>query len=222
MAFGKAPRRSTSTYEQFEREARLERMNEEVPLATASGPIDFRNSPKSVIDAHLREIAIASGDVKFFTRREIAYLPELIAKDEELIRYVSGTLGANTWLIALTNRRIILVNVGLIYGVEHKFIPLDKVNAISGKEGMLLGKIFIRDGAGEHMIENVQKQCVGNFVKAAQIALDSIGSRSPGTSGLAAAPHESRYDKIEKLFRLKEIGAISDAEFQAEKTKLLG
>lgn len=224
MAFGRASKNLHSTYAKFAEEARIERTKEEAvgsePSSQRGDEINYYTSSPSAIDAHLREIAIASGDVRFFTRKEIKYLPEFIANGETVLRFASGTIGASTWLIVLTNKRIILLNVGMFYGVEHKSIPLDKVNAVAGKEGMLLGRIFIRDGAGEHIIDNVPKVCVPIFVKAAQIAIEKSNHRESYTNHAPQA--DDKYEKLEKIFRLKEIGAISETEYESEKVRILG
>lgn len=224
--FGKAPRNverdvdvRSAPYRKIEPPLSSPEVREVLTTDDAEAPIDYMLSPHEKLKAHMREVAIASGDVKFFTRREIAYLPEMMSEGEEIIRFASGLIGANTWLISLTNKRIIFLNVGMIYGVEHKSIYLDKITAVSGKEGLLLGKIFIRDGAGEHIIEGVQKATVPNFVKAAQNAI--VQHREKQHVAPVATGTGGRYDTIEKLFRLKEMGAITAEEFEKEKARIL-
>ena len=49
-------------------------------------------------------------------------------------------MDGNTWLITLTDRRIIFLDKGMIYGLKQTTIDLDKVNAVSGETGLFLEK----------------------------------------------------------------------------------
>lgn len=52
----------------------------------------------------------------FFVKKEFKYLPELLKDNEEIIFYADGMLDGNTWLIVLTQRRIIFVDKGIYLG----------------------------------------------------------------------------------------------------------
>jgi hypothetical protein len=191
-----------------------------------SSPLTAGMSVKPIptaVEKMLLDVAIASGDQAFFTRREIKHLPEMLVEGEHLLRFASGMIGASTWLIALTSKRILFLNVGLLGGLQHTSIFLDKVNAISGKEGMVMGKIFIRDGAGEHLIDNVPKATVASFVHAAQLAQDRVQRQGQAKVEREATMRADggKYDRLEKIFRLKEMGAITLEEYEREKVLIL-
>lgn len=57
-----------------------------------------------------------------------------------------------------------MLDKGIIYGLKLIDIPLDRINCISYSIGMLLGKIFITDGATTRTIENISKTTVSFFV----------------------------------------------------------
>ena len=83
----------------------------------------------------------------FGTKKEVSYLPEILNPDERVLGLISGFLDGNTWIIALTDRRVIFLDKGMLYGLKQRELPLDKINSISQKRGLLLGSITIQDGA---------------------------------------------------------------------------
>lgn len=66
----------------------------------------------------------------FGTKKEIKELPNILKDDEELIYITSGFNDGNTWLIACTDKRILFLDKGMIFGLKQKEIPLDKVHSI--------------------------------------------------------------------------------------------
>ena len=69
-------------------------------------------------------------------------------------------MDGNTWLVTLTDRRIIFLDKGMIYGLKQASVDLDKVNAVSGRTGLIFGSIIIEDGASSRAITSVQKKTV--------------------------------------------------------------
>ncbi|MER9262704.1 PH domain-containing protein [Mesorhizobium sp. M0619] len=86
--------------------------------------------------------------------------------------FTSGLMDGDTWLITLTDRRIIFLDKGMIYGLKQASIGLDKVNAVSGKTGLIFGLITIEDGASQRHISNVWKKTVVKFVNKVRDALE--------------------------------------------------
>ena len=75
----------------------------------------------------------------------------------------SGLMDGNTWLIALTDKRVIFLDKGLLYGLRQTTIPIDKISAVSGETGIIFGKITINAGHGEKKITQVLKGTVLPF-----------------------------------------------------------
>ncbi|WP_242977353.1 PH domain-containing protein [Clostridium fallax] len=76
----------------------------------------------------------------------------------------SGLIDRNTWLIVCTNKRVLMLDKGMIYGLKLIDIPLDKINSIYHPIVMLLEKISITHGATTRTIENISKTTVSFFV----------------------------------------------------------
>ena len=79
-------------------------------------------------------------------------------ESEQILGFTSGLMDANTWLITLTDKRIIFLDKGMIYGLKQSIVELDKVNAVSGSTGLVFGTITITDGANDRLIKNVWKK----------------------------------------------------------------
>ena len=82
---------------------------------------------------------------------------------EQVLAFSSGLMDGNTWLIALTDRRVLLLDKGLVYGLRQTTIPIDKISAVSGETGIMFGKITINAGHGEKKITQVLKHTVLPF-----------------------------------------------------------
>lgn len=181
---------------------------------------DFKNASPEDRKKEYNRIAEEMGDDQFFTKKELNYLPEALREGEQVLAFTSGLMDGNTWLIALTDRRIIFLDKGMIYGLKQTAIDLDKVNSISGSTGLIFGKIAITDGAKERKIENVWKKTVKRFTNKVQEAIEARkGAMQPVQ--MAQPVEVDPYEKLEKLASLKDKGVITEEEFQAEKGKIL-
>ncbi|MCP3922735.1 MAG: hypothetical protein GY714_09145 [Desulfobacterales bacterium] len=106
------------------------------------------------------------------TKKEIQYLPEILNEGETVLGLTSGLMNANTWLIVCTQKRVIFLDKGWIYGLEQFEIPLNKINSIKQKTGLFVGEICIQDGQGGVEIKNVLKKTVKYFVSVVSNAID--------------------------------------------------
>lgn len=142
----------------------------------------------------------------------------MLYTDESVFAIASGIMDGNTWLIACTNKRIIFIDSGMIYGVRHSEVMIDKVNAISFKNGMMLGEIHVQDGANTRVIKNVQKYSTKPFVDAVHKAMEL----SKESKTIIQQQATSAADELLKFKQLLDMGAITQEEFEKQKAKLLG
>ena len=134
--------------------------------------IDIKKASESERKAEYNRIATEMGDDQFFTKKELNHLPEILMDGEQVLAFTSGLMDGNTWLITLTDKRIIFLDKGMVFGLKQTVIDLDKVNSVSGETGMFFGKISIQDGASNRTIENVWKKTVVKFTNKVR---DEIG-----------------------------------------------
>jgi len=181
---------------------------------------DFKNASHANRKREYDRIAKEIGDDQFFTKKELNHLPEVLSGGEQVLAFTSGLMDGNTWLITLTDRRIIFLDKGMIYGLKQTAIDLDKVNSISGQTGIIFGKIIIEDGASSRLINNVWKKTVIAFTNKVRDAIEARKSASKHTP--AAQPTgDDVVTKLEKLAGLLERGVINQEEFAQQKAKIL-
>jgi len=181
---------------------------------------DFKNASKIELKNEYKRIADDMGDDQFFTKKELNYLPEVLMEKEQVLGFTSGLMDANTWLITLTDKRIIFLDKGMIYGLKQSIVDLDKVNAVSGSTGLLFGTITITDGANDRLIKNVWKKTVKNFTNKVQEALEA--RKSPQQAVQQTQDKEvDPYEQLEKIAGLKDKGIITEEEFETQKKKIL-
>ena len=183
---------------------------------------DYKNASKEELKNEYKRIAKESGDDQYFTKKELEHLPEVLQENEQIIAFSSGFMDGNTWLITLTDKRIIFLDKGMFFGFNQTYIPLEKVNAVSGQTGLLLGDIIITDGAKDRKITNVPKKTVQYFTNKTQEAIENIKNKKEPLTSSNSNLDNDIYSQLEKLAKLKEKGIINDNEFQVAKRKLLG
>lgn len=183
---------------------------------------DFKNASAAERKAECKRIAAEVGDDMFFTKKELNHLPEILLDGEQVISFTSGLMDGNTWLITLTDKRVIFLDKGILFGLKQAIIDLDKVNAVSGETGLLLGSISIQDGATTRTIKNVQKKTVVNFTNKIRDAIEARknhGVTQPHSS--KSSDNNDLISQLERLASLKDKGILSQDEFEQQKAKLL-
>lgn len=175
---------------------------------------------ETIKEMKLRDTSFKS---KLGTKKEVIELERILYDDERLSYICSGTYEGGTWLVTLTDRRIIFLDKGMLYGLKQKQIPLDKVNSVNYKRGMVFAKLFIEDGSGKTLvIGQIIKDDASEFVRIMdENILECKQMLMAGTS------RQRTDDDIDSLIKLRELaslnneGIISDDEFEKVKKKIL-
>jgi hypothetical protein len=182
---------------------------------------DYKNASKEELKSEYKRIADKVGDDQFFTRKELNYLPQVLMDDEQVIAFSSGMMDGNTWLVVLTNIRIIFLDKGMLFGLKQTAIPLGKINSISGKTGIIFGTISIADGSSTHNITNVPKKTVKPFTNLVENEIRNYASGNTDNRKNVSS-NDDDMDKIRKLSELMRDGIITEDEFNKKKKMLLG
>ena len=164
------------------------------------------------------------------TGGERKHLPSVMMPDELLLWTSSGILkstgkegkSGGMALIALTDRRILILDKRLFAGTQTIAIDLDKVNSITGDTGMFFGGFKIQDGGDERDVGQVSKKSVLPFVEKVQQAIEARKIEQRRAIVATEPPTDDLISQLERLADLRERGILSDTEFDAQKAKLLG
>lgn len=169
------------------------------------------------------EIA-ALGEVDLFgTAKEVSHLPEILHDDENIKYLTSGLMDGTTWLIVCTQKRILLLDHGFLFGFKQSEMNLENINSISFQTGLLFGAIEIWHGGARMLIENCDKKTVKPFTDAVNAAIQAIKKGQGNTpQNPVTSASDDVVSQLERLASLMEKGILSQEEFQAQKKKLLG
>lgn len=94
----------------------------------------------------------------FMIGGELRLLPDLLLDGEAILAVTRGRVDATTWVMAVTDSRVLLVNKGLLFGFRHLEVPLDQVKSASSRTGLFSGAIFIDTGGGTVVLEGISKK----------------------------------------------------------------
>ena len=149
------------------------------------------------------------------TKKEVKELPNIIGDDEIITYATSGVYDGHTWLVVSTNKRIIFLDKGMLFGVNQIEVPLSKVNSIKYRKRFFLGEIEIWDGASMIKVTNILKRTLIPFVNAVNDAIEEFEKLQKPLNQSSVA------DEIIKFKKLMDEGVITQEEFSKKKNELL-
>ncbi len=170
----------------------------------------------------------------FYTRKEIRYLPKILNDDERILALTSGFMNNRTWLAVCTNRRVLFVDRGMFFGLHQLQMNLDRIQSIDSSFGLCFGAIRVWDGAASMNIGLVLKPTVVPFVRTVQDAMDKykrqmvheLAATATGahqTASLTGSLHHNQLiNELERLATLRDNGHLTEEEYAAAKTTMLG
>lgn len=171
------------------------------------------------IQAALRRL---DGIEKFGNRGEIKHLPSILWEDEFPLQITSGWYNGGNSLLVATDRRVILIDKGVITLKVEDF-HYANITSVESRKGFGLGEMTIFVAGNKEQITQVpndQVLVVADFIRN---KVHELKTPSPPPPALAPAPAPtSVVDELLKFSELLEKGLISQEEFDAQKAKLLG
>lgn len=151
--------------------------------------------------------------------KELNHLHEVINDGENILGHTRGFYDGDTWLICITDRRVLFIDKGMISGMKSTEIPLDSVGSVNYETKMMGGNITINSSGTERKIGKMRKQDVKDI---SNLISEAAAKMKKGLhSGGSAAPQESKMDELKKLAELKDSGVLTEDEFNEQKAKLL-
>ena len=183
--------------------------------------ISSRNQFSENSDKRLDEIKRQIQNLKisnvsnFLGRKEINELPKILAESEIVDNIAQGTYSNGQGILVSTNRRLVFIDKGLLYGLKVEDFPYDKITTIQYETGLLLGEIKIHTSGNIAKIDNVEKTTARSFAEFVRNKL------SQPKETIAQSTQPNVLDQLEKLAKLKDNGIISEEEFIEQKKKLL-
>lgn len=141
-------------------------------------------------------------------------LEETLLRGEQVCAVVNGRESRS---IVLTDRRVIQINGSLMLRGSATLQLTDLASISSGMTGMSMSMRNGQEYEFEFWPTGKNRADAQEFVRLARELQNSV--QSP--SGHQAQPVESVADQLAKFAQLREQGVLSDAEFHAQKARLL-
>ncbi|MDR2261024.1 MAG: PH domain-containing protein [Azoarcus sp.] len=155
---------------------------------------------------------------KLFGRKEIKELPNILWDNEQVKKAVQGIYNSSFGMLVATDTRIIFVDKGFLVGLRVEDFALDKISSIEYDLGFIMGDITIYTSNNKAVIKSVPKQEARDFCDYVR---NAVSGQKSTLKAASTGKTNNISEEIERLFKLKEIGAISENEFQESKAKLL-
>jgi|SRR5690625_342883 len=155
----------------------------------------------------------------FGTKKEVKELPNVLRKDETIMYATSGFVDNNTWLITCTDKRIIFLDKGMIFGLKQVEIPIEKINSVSHSKGLMFGTITIHHGSAHMEIKQINKTTLNPMIEAFNNEIDKTKDKNNNVTD--SDDVTSIADEISKFKDLLDAGAITEEEYEVKKTELL-
>ncbi|EOC1425206.1 PH domain-containing protein [Cronobacter dublinensis] len=180
--------------------------------------LDYTKATDQQLKEEFKRLSKIVSDVPFGTKKEFFHLPKILNQDETPLAVASGMMDGNTWLITLTNKRVIFLDKGMLFGVKQIDVNLKDIASVGGKTGLLLGEIMIGTTGQNYTIKNVQKTSVIPFTN---LINETRNANNKKTESITRTHDDDVVSKIERLAALKDRGVLSEEEFQQQKQKIL-
>ena len=110
----------------------------------------------------------------FWNGKEIKELPNILWKDETLEALIGGFYDGGNGVLAATNKRLIFIDKGLMWGLKVEDFPYDKISSIQYSKGLLLGEISIYTSGNKAKIDNVDKAYCAQFCEQVRARITTI------------------------------------------------
>lgn len=159
---------------------------------------------------------------QFGGKREIKRLEGHLHGGEEVRILAKGRYENAYGIVALTTQRLMFLKEGLMGNTLEDF-PLDKISSVQSKAGMLMGELKIYSSGNSSIIDQIPKQDQRMIAEALRqrIATSDAAPSTPNASH-PVAPQIDVAEQLTKFAALRDQGVISEEEFAAQKSKLLG
>ncbi len=166
------------------------------------------------IRAQMKEVGAYD---KLLVFREIGYLPKILAPDERIEAALAGFYKNGNGLLVATQRRLLFVDKGLLWGVTQEEFPFSSVTSIEHTLGLVFGKVAIYCAGNRAEITLIEKAQVQPFLAR----LDHVRRQQSAPVAVAGRGLDMVADEVAKLEALRDRGSLTEAEFTAAKARLL-
>lgn len=177
------------------------------------------NEDETLFSEHL----IEGDDEDELADEETEEAEKYVDPDEKLCAIIEGIVDGQTSLnrLAITDTRIVFYPKGGGFLASFSktsaiFLDYDQIVTVQGKKGMVMGEIGVST-----------KDRIVRFKDMAKDDVDSISNlisrlkSKAKTQQVASPARDSAFDQLKKLAELRQMGAMTEEEYQEKRKKLM-
>lgn len=112
---------------------------------------------KNIVDAQLNKFGRFN---KWISSPECGHLHEVIEPDEEIKAMSGGYFEGQSWLIAITNRRLLFLKKSFKDGLMQSQLRFQEIKEVSHFSGFRYGQLDFKTISGEKKIDMIDKKDV--------------------------------------------------------------
>lgn len=101
------------------------------------------NNDAEFVQKRIEELG---GKLLSSVKKEVAELHTHLFESEEIHAIACGLMETSTWLITVTNKRILFTYSGMLGKNQKMDLALSQIRSVSVKNGMLLSELLIETG----------------------------------------------------------------------------
>ncbi|WJD99760.1 PH domain-containing protein [Streptomyces antimycoticus] len=154
------------------------------------------------------------------SKREINKLPEVLWEGETVDMLATGIYGKGNGLIAMTSMRLIFLKHGVMSQQIEDF-PYSKISSVQWQGGMIFGTLTVYASGNKAEIKQIPKE--NGKALADKLRMHLAQGSTPGAASApaSAVPGQDIGSRLATLDQLRAAGAITDAEYQDRRAKIL-
>ena len=104
------------------------------------------------------------GHQRFFGRKEIKELPNILWENENVENLIMGLYNNGNGILVATAKRLIFVDKGIM-SLRVEDFPYDKISSIQYETGWVFGTLTIFTSGNKAVIQQVEKNSVKSFAE---------------------------------------------------------
>jgi hypothetical protein len=167
------------------------------------------------------QIKSLEGTNRLIDSKEINELPSILEDGETVKRLVKGSYEQRNGILVATNKRLIFIHKGVLFGFGTEDFTYDRLTAIQYKLDSTFGTINILTSDDRMDIQRIDKDQTIAFSKYVREKIARFGKTSSNTTSEKLNVSLTIADQIKKLADLRDAGLLTDEELLVHEQKIL-
>ena len=175
----------------------------------------YEEVKKQILDAGL--------NLKNLPEKEVKAMKDILWEDEIIEDAIRGLYKSKNGMLVSTNKRLVFVEKGTLWGLKVEDFPYDKISSIQYDLGMIAGEITIFSSGNKAKIDMVIKSECARFAEHVRARITGVSTNQAkiAANKKISSNNEDLLEKLERLAKLKQDGILTENEFITAKKKLL-